>query len=198
MTAEQDDRVDRETDAAGLLRAKRAGVIQHPGGTLLEHLHRVHALLDVWGARPTLRLAGLCHAFYGTDGFDVALGSVHRREELSEVIGAEAEALVHLYAGCDRARTYPSLHRPDGAFADRFTGMPSRVSSRQRQDFAELTVANELDVVRTAALNRSQVAGLLDLFVTWRPLLSIPASHAVDDARRSMLAPGGHSVPEIS
>ncbi|MGI5206703.1 DUF6817 domain-containing protein [Spirillospora sp. CA-108201] len=137
MTAEQDDRVDRETDAAELLRAKRAGVIQHPGGTLLEHLHRVHALLDVWGARP-----------------------------------------------------------PDGVFADRFTGTPSHISSGQRQDFAELTVANELDVVHTAALNGSQVAGLLNLFVTWRLLLSTPASHAVEDARRSMLPTDGHSLPE--
>ncbi|MEU9838865.1 DUF6817 domain-containing protein [Actinomadura sp. NPDC048032] len=47
-------------------------------------------------ARPALRLAGLCHAFYGTDGFPVALGSVRRRQELSEVIGTEAEDLVHL------------------------------------------------------------------------------------------------------
>ncbi|SNS17187.1 DUF6817 domain-containing protein [Actinomadura mexicana] len=186
MTAEQDDRLDGEADATELLRAERADVIRHPGGTLMEHLHRVHALLDSWGARRALRLAGLCHAFYGTDGFPVALGSIHRREELSVVIGTEAEDLVYLYASCDRARTYPSLHRPDGAVADRFTGLSSPASPGQRRDLAELTVANELDVVRTAALERSQITGLLDLFVTWRSLLSDPAFHAVEDARRSM------------
>ncbi|MEU8121628.1 DUF6817 domain-containing protein [Spirillospora sp. NPDC049024] len=115
MTTEQNDRVASEAEAAELLRAKRADLIQHPGGTLLEHLHRVHALLGAWGARRTLRLAGLCHAFYGTDGFPVALGSFDRREELSAIVGTETESLVHLYASCDRASTYPTLHRPDGA-----------------------------------------------------------------------------------
>jgi hypothetical protein len=189
VTTEQNDRVDRESEAAELLRAKRADLIQHPGGTLLEHLHRVHALLGAWGARRTLRLAGLCHAFYGTDGFPVALGSVHRREELSDIVGTEAEALVYLYASCDRARTYPSLHRPDGAFADRFTGLSSQPSSGRRRDFAELTVANELDIVRKAALGSAQITGLLDLFATWQSLLSAPAVQAVEDARRSMHLP---------
>ncbi|MEV4006267.1 DUF6817 domain-containing protein [Actinomadura sp. NPDC049753] len=189
VTVEQDAGLNREAEAAGLLRAKRADVIQHPGGTLLEHLQRVRAQLDAWGARPALHLAGLCHAFYGTDGFPVALGSVHRREELSEVIGAEAENLVYLYAGCDRARTYPSLHQPDGAFTDRFTGSVSRPSPGHRRDFAELTVANELDVIRTAALDESQITELLDLFATWRSLLSAPASHAVEETAQRRIPP---------
>ncbi|GGT92308.1 DUF6817 domain-containing protein [Actinomadura citrea] len=186
MTAGRDDHVNGEAEATEWLRAKRADLIQHPGGTLLEHLHRVHGLLDAWGARRTLRLAGLCHAFYGTDGFPVALGSVHRREELSVAIGTDAEDLVYMYASCDRARTYPALHRPDGAIADRFTGTSSPAPPGRRRDLAELTVANELDVVRTANLDRSQITGLLDLFVTWKSLLSAPAFHAVEDARRSM------------
>ncbi|MEV0664507.1 DUF6817 domain-containing protein [Actinomadura luteofluorescens] len=185
MTAERDDRLGGEADATEMLRAKRADVIQHPGGTLLEHLLRVHALLDAWGARRALRLAGLCHAFYGTDGFPVALGSIHQREELREVIGTEAEGLVYLYAGCDRTRTYPSLHQPHGVFADRFTGTSSPASPEQRRDFAELTVANELDVVRTATLDRSQITGLLDLFATWRSLLSAPALLAVEATAQS-------------
>jgi hypothetical protein len=66
---------DSATAAAiELLVSRGAHEITHPGGTLLAHLERVHALLDQWGARPALRLAGLCHAFYGTDGFPAALG----------------------------------------------------------------------------------------------------------------------------
>ncbi len=34
----------------------------HPGGTLLEHLRRVAALLRSWGADPAVEVAGLCHA----------------------------------------------------------------------------------------------------------------------------------------
>ncbi|MET9452897.1 DUF6817 domain-containing protein [Streptomyces cinerochromogenes] len=36
----------------------------HPGGTLLDHLHRVTRLLSAWGADPDVQLAGLCHAAY--------------------------------------------------------------------------------------------------------------------------------------
>ena len=57
------------TMALQMLEAADAAHIQHPGGTLMAHLKRVKALLDSWGARPALAAAGLCHAFYGTDGF---------------------------------------------------------------------------------------------------------------------------------
>lgn len=74
------------------LAARGAGELPHPGGTLLAHLERVHALLCEWQARPAVRLAGLCHAFYGTDGFPTALGEVTGRNELAAVIGDEARA----------------------------------------------------------------------------------------------------------
>jgi hypothetical protein len=172
--------VNDEAAAVRLLLAKGADAIPHPGGMLLEHLHRVHDLLDAWGARPALRLAGLCHAFYGTDGFAVPLGRQDRRHELGDVIGTDAESLVHLYASCDRARTYPSLRRPDGVFADRFTGAVRDVSRGERSDFAELTVANELDVLRVAGdPDSTQYTALLKLFTSWEPLLSAPAYKAV-------------------
>ncbi len=59
--------------AEDLLRATGAAGIDHPGGTLLDHLFRVRALLDEWGAPRDVQLAGLCHAAYGTDGFGVTL-----------------------------------------------------------------------------------------------------------------------------
>ncbi|GHE27992.1 hypothetical protein CP980_03550 [Streptomyces vinaceus] len=99
----------REAHALALLRELGAGDLDHPGGSLLAHLERVHARLGVWGARPALRLAGLCHAFYGTDGFATALLPVGRRAELAAVIGAEAEEIVYFYASCDRAASYPTL-----------------------------------------------------------------------------------------
>ncbi|GAA4063542.1 DUF6817 domain-containing protein [Actinomadura miaoliensis] len=173
--------------ATELLLARGADEIRHPGGTLFEHLRRVHATLDAWGARPELRLAGLCHAFYGTDGFAVPLGGIDRRPELAEVIGDEAERLVHLYARCDRARTYPGLGEPGGLFVDRFSGTPLVLSPGERRDFAELTVANELDVLRYAGgeADPSQFAPLLELFTSWGPLLSAPARRAVHRARRT-------------
>lgn len=53
------------------------------------------------------RLAGLAHAVYGTDGFDLALLDPADRTTPRVLIGESAERLVHLYGACDRDRTWP-------------------------------------------------------------------------------------------
>ncbi|MGW3209217.1 DUF6817 domain-containing protein [Streptomyces sp. NPDC001135] len=160
-------------EALTILQAAGAEAIEHPGGTLLAHLRRVSALLASWGARPALVSAGLCHAFYGTDGFPVALLDLGRRAELVEAIGTEAEALVYFYASCDRESSYRGLSDDQGVFVDRFTGTRTRPSVEARRDFAELTAANELDIAAVSPEVRSRYGShLLDLFTGWRPLLS--------------------------
>lgn len=159
--------------AVGFLRQLGAEQIAHPGGTLFAHLCRVYRLLAAWEARPALLLAGLCHAAYGTDGFPTALLSLDRRTELARVIGPEAEEIVHVYAAMDRKATYPRLAAPDSPFHDRFTGGTRRVDRTRRQDIAELTAANELDLARENPLFREQRGQ--DLFARltgFRPLLS--------------------------
>lgn len=159
-----------------VLASRGAAEITHPGGTLLTHLQRVGALLDQWGARPALRLTGLCHAWYGTDGFDAVLGGLAFRDELAAIIGTEAEQLVYFYASCDRLFSYPHLAQPAGLFRDRFTGAVACPPLTLRRDFAELTVANELDIVGVNPRARAKYRrGLLELFTSWRDLLSIPA-----------------------
>ncbi|MFJ8489807.1 DUF6817 domain-containing protein [Streptomyces sp. NPDC094038] len=172
--------------AVALLRALGADGIAHPGGTLLVHLRRVQAQLAAWGARPALQLAGLCHAFYGTDGFPTALLPLDRRTELAAVIGTEAEAIVYLYAACDRRAAYPTLADPGGAVRDRFTGDARVPEPRPRRDLAELTAANELDLARVDPSFREQWGpGLLTLLTRLGPLLSRPARSAC----RNLLAP---------
>jgi hypothetical protein len=177
------DELDRLSRARSELVTRGAAEIPHPGGTLLAHLERVHARLDDWGARPALRLAGLCHAYYGTDGFPVALGDPARRAELATVTGEETEHLVYFYAACDRDFSYPRLSERGGPFRNRFTGAVLHPSAAQRRDFAELTAANELDVMTVNPDLRAQHgAGLLRLFTSWRDLLSDPARQAVQTA----------------
>jgi Domain of unknown function (DUF6817) len=162
------------------LASRGAAGIPHPGGTLLAHLERVQALLAQWGARPALRRAGLCHAFYGTDGFAVALGDPSRRDELAAIAGDEAERLVYLYASCDRRLSYPHLATPAGPFKDRFTGAVLRPAISQRRDFAELTVANELDIAAVNPDFRAQAGpALAALFTSWRNLFSQTAWQSV-------------------
>ncbi|GHE92870.1 DUF6817 domain-containing protein [Streptomyces fumanus] len=159
--------------AVALLRELGAADVAHPGGTLLVHLQHVQARLARWQARPALQLAGLCHAFYGTDGFPTALLPLDRRHELAAVIGTEAESLVYLYAACDREATYPALDRADAAFHDRFTGRSHVPGARSRRDFAELSAANELDLAVTdPAFLGTWGPPLLALFTRVRHLLS--------------------------
>ncbi|MFI6146764.1 DUF6817 domain-containing protein [Streptomyces sp. NPDC051109] len=190
----------RKARALALLRELGAGQLFHPGGTLLAHLERVHALLGAWGARPALRLAGLCHAFYGTDGFATALLPVGRRAELAAVIGSEAEEIVYFYASCDRAASYPTLASDvpcaagagagagagaadneavssvAPAFRDRFTGHVHFPDRQSRRDFAELSAANELDLARIdPAFRAAHGPGLAALFTRLRGLLTEPA-----------------------
>lgn len=91
--------------------------IEHPGGTLHAHLHRVHALTVEWNAAPRAQLAAICHASYGTDGFAHAPLPTEDRGRLRTVIGADAEALVYLYGACDRERTYRDLVRALASYA---------------------------------------------------------------------------------
>lgn len=134
-----------------LLIAHGADRMAHPGGTLLAHLDRVGAALREWGARPALQAAGETHAFYGTDGFPQPLLPLDRRGQLREIIGAEAEAVVYFYASCDRGATYPTLDAPEVTFRDRFAGETFHPTHQQLSDFAELTAANELDIIRVSA-----------------------------------------------
>ncbi|MBB5869176.1 hypothetical protein F4553_002555 [Allocatelliglobosispora scoriae] len=156
--------------------------IDHPGGTLLAHLHRVHDLLADWGARPALQLAGLGHACYGTDGFAPSLLSLDERDRLVAVVGAEAEAIAYRYASCDRSYTYAHLVDDADQFRDRFAGVVTSPTLDQRRDFAELTAANELDLVRVNPELRERYGpGLRRLFTRLRPLLSEAARRACDD-----------------
>lgn len=139
---------DRQPQASALLEVWGADAIPHPGGTLLNHLQRTAQLLTEWDAPQELVLAGLCHAVYGTDGFDHPLVDVSCRANVAGVIGPDAEAVVYRYARCDRHFTFPHLGRDPVKFRDRFTGAVNAVEPRQLQEFMELTFANELDVVR--------------------------------------------------
>jgi hypothetical protein len=56
-----------------------------------------------------VQLAGLAHAVYGTDGFDLVLLDPADRTTLRNLIGASAERLVYLYGACDRGRTWRRL-----------------------------------------------------------------------------------------
>ncbi|MEU4693529.1 DUF6817 domain-containing protein [Actinoplanes sp. NPDC023714] len=161
-----------DIDVRAWLRERGADTVKHPGGTLYQHLCRVSDRLAVIGHGPEVQDAGLTHAAYGTDGFDLALNFWRERDELRGLVGAEAEELVYRYGSCDRDRTWPRLAET-GEVADRFTGDVTRLEPEQLTVFVDLTLVNELDVIAQspAVFDRNR-AYFTELFRAWEPVAS--------------------------
>jgi hypothetical protein len=165
----------------------------------LEHLRRVASLLEGWGASDDVQAAGLCHASYGTDGFAVTLLDLDERDVLIGHIGPRAEAWVYLYASCDRAAVYPRFARSGPLrFRDRFTGETSEISEGDAAVLAELTAANEFDIVTVNPAWATEIGGgLVDLFRGARHRLSTAAWKAWEswEARASSPGAAGRARP---
>ncbi|WP_431899569.1 alpha/beta fold hydrolase [Nonomuraea sp. bgisy101] len=167
--------------AFALQRSLGADRLDHPGGTLLAHLHRVHALTVAWSAAPRTQLAAICHATYGTDGFPHALMATTERRRLERVIGSDAESLVYLYGACNRSHTYRGLGRQPLPVRDRFTGDITPIHEADLVDFAVLTIANELDVARFARLPRTALNEIRRLVAALAAYAPVEAARALDD-----------------
>jgi hypothetical protein len=134
-------------DMGSLLLVRGADELEHAGGSLYVHLHRVAKRLTTLGASDTLVLAGLAHAAYGTDGFPTHLFDwQNERPVLEAVIGSEAEQIVYRYGACDRETTWRDLAE-HCTVTDRFTGTSEELSTADLRDFVDLTIVNELDVL---------------------------------------------------
>lgn len=175
-------------DSAGALRERGAADLAHPGGDLLSHLERTAERLRSWGAAPELVTAGQWHAAYATEGFPTALFQLHERPVVAATIGEHAEAIVYRYCSCDRRFVYGRIGGSKPVeFLDRFTGMLEAVDEPGDRAFAELTVANELDVmVHSDSFRRERGPQLIARFETWSAVLSPAACDAV----RDILDPG--------
>lgn len=183
----------RASEAARQVLAERgAEAIAHPGGTLLAHLIRTEERLRAWGVADDLALAGLCHAAYGTDGFPQALFDRSDRSVLAQLIGTEAEAIVHLYGSCDRQVLHPQIGVVDRPRSrDRFTDTTRELTDDEVRAFVALTVANEVDIAVAGPPGAAEDwTTMAELFRRWEPLMPLAA---VDDYR-SALTP---ATPEL-
>jgi hypothetical protein len=161
-----------DLDVRAWLRQRGAGVIQHPGGTLYAHLCRVHDRLAELGCGVEVQRAGLAHAVYGTDGFDVPLLDLSDRATLRNLIGEDAEALVYLYGACDRGRSWRELSTTSEVF-DRFTDELRTLNPAQLQPFIDLSIVNELDVIeQDRSVADKHGAYFRELFAAWAPVTS--------------------------
>jgi hypothetical protein len=150
-----------------------AAEIDHPGGTLLDHLVRVSERLASWGCAPEVVLAGLAHAAYSTDGYDTALLPLEERDLLRGCVGEAAEELVYRFAATDRRPFYRQLDQSLVVWTDRWDGTSVTLDPPDVRPLVDLTVANELDVVDHAPEVREEYGeALRKLFVRARTAMS--------------------------
>jgi hypothetical protein len=176
-----------DIDVRAWLRERGTDTVRHPGGTLYQHLCRVSDRLGELGHGPEAQAAGLTHAAYGTDGFDLALLFWRERDELRGLVGDEAEELVYRYGSCDRERSWRRL-AGTGRVTDRFTGDVATLDGDELAVFVDLSLVNELDVIaqRPAILERNR-AYFTELCTAWEPVAS---ASLIEEAKVALGAAG--------
>ena len=162
------------------LQTHGAGAINHLNGPFMDHLERTGLLLRRWGCSESVSMAGLCHAAYGTDGFPTALLTLEERDVLAGVVGPDVEALVYLYASCDRGFVYPRLSEGQMDFKDRFTGRVLLPTEGEIRDFVDLTLANESDVGVVGTTTGEPPDWLLTMFRHFQHLASASVRDGFD------------------
>lgn len=163
-----------DVDVRAWLRECGTESIAHPGGTLYAHLCRVQRRLAALGHGEHVQAAGLAHAAYGTDGFDVALLDRGDRATLRDLIGADAEAMVYRYGACGRERSWPRL-AATGEVTDRFTGGVVTLGGDALTAFVDLSIVNELDVIeQDPSVAERHGRYFRELFGAWAPVASAP------------------------
>lgn len=172
--------IDKRISKLVALQAKE---IKHTNNSLLEHLKGTYDLLKSWGASSSLCDAGLFHAAYGTDGFNVSLLTDKHRDLIREIIGLESEEMVYLYCSCDRDYFWPKIgNNIDNKMLNRFTKKIVSLSVSQMKWFCELTVANEVEISKYSDDFILEYGNsLLSLFQWMKPYLTKGAIDAISE-----------------
>src|ERR1700722_17525816 len=134
-------------DCIRFLRKVSAEQMPHPSEVgLFDHLLGTQQLLVEWGARRALCDAGLFHSVYSTEHYQLKALPLSRRDEVRQLIGAEAESLVWLFCMM-RRKTFDQNLRKDRDFSveHRLTGERIPLTDGQIHDLMTITFANCLE-----------------------------------------------------
>ena len=124
------------------------------------HLVGVQSVLRSWDAPEHLCNAALFHSIYGTEGFQGFKLPLTHRDEISQLIGADAERLAWIFCMVDRASVDVTVLAPqaDNAPPSFFAraelgGFRIRLQSEQEWiDFLTLSLADWLEQVSPGAI----------------------------------------------
>jgi hypothetical protein len=139
--------LDKKIEA--FLRAQTDGV-KHSGRTFFEHLAGVHDLLQRYGAPGYVCLAGLFHSIYGTNIFRHQAVPISERDDVAEMIGAQAERLAFIFCSCERPPALLEAVR---------RGVPYYVVNRRDGDTIPLSPADMIDLLDIEIANLEDQGG---------------------------------------
>ncbi|MFL5449772.1 MAG: DUF6817 domain-containing protein [Gemmatimonadales bacterium] len=131
--------------ALELLERFGAVSVEHPSGTLLEHLRGTYEQLDRWGCSKDLCRAGLYHSVYGTEKFQKRTVPLEARNEVRSAIGERAEEIAYLYCALSRQSLYRNLDVGAPYVVKTQDGGERPLSLAELADLMTLDLANRLE-----------------------------------------------------
>ncbi len=139
--------MDVDASHIALLEELDAHVTSHSRRTLLAHLRGTHDLLVEWGNEPHVCVTGLFHSVYGTYVFDKRSADLSKRGRIRDVIGPDAERLVHLFCVTDRRCFYEHLGESRFYLRDTVEDRDLELDQDTLAALIEIEVANMLEQI---------------------------------------------------
>lgn len=174
--------------ALALLEEIGAEDVDHPRGTLADHLHGTYAILQRWECPADVCLAGLYHSVYGTDVFKTVTLAPDARNRVVEAIGEVAEHLAFTYCALVRDSLYDNLAAggPPYRVLDRRDRSPIDVTIEQYAKLMTIDLANRFEQMPHSAASRDRFARDRGRYVAATPLLP---PRAVEELRATKVQP---------
>jgi Rps23 Pro-64 3,4-dihydroxylase Tpa1-like proline 4-hydroxylase len=124
------------------LRDHGAETIGHSGNSFLDHLEGVERVLDRWGTSLDVRMAGLLHSIYGTEGFQPI--SKVCQEDIEGLVGPDAELLIRYFCNIDPQKLIQSFESRKLSIVDK-DGVECAVKRRHLDALLLIHLANNAE-----------------------------------------------------
>lgn len=151
------------SNQVAFLEAHGAKTTGHADRDLMSHLLGVERMLASWGARRSVRLAGLFHSVYGTESFRTTLIPLGLRSEVERIVGKEPEELAYIFGAHEKTSFAANKGKTEGfSLDDRFNGQTISISPQLWTDFCEIFLANALEQISRVSPDRQ--SGFLNTY----------------------------------
>jgi hypothetical protein len=121
-----------------------AGATRHSGRTLRDHLLGTFDLLQAWGCRLEVCIAGGLHSIYGTNAFQARCVSAQDRPAIAALVGSGVDRMVDLFHRADRPRAILEGFASE-QLIDRFCGRAIPVCQAELKELLSIECANLIE-----------------------------------------------------